>query len=84
MVVHSGFVDGNRPAISVPKALVVLKPGEITSEADIIDFVRQNLARYKVPKSVEFRKELPKSGTGKLLKRELRGPYWTKYAKQVH
>lgn len=68
----------------VPKALVVLKPGETASEGDIITHVRQHIAHYKAPKSVEFRQELPKGGTAKILKRELREPYWVDYEKKIH
>ena len=67
----------------VPKALVVLKPGEAASEGDIIAYARQHLAHYKVPKSVEFRETLPKGGTGKILKRELREPYWANHPGRV-
>jgi fatty-acyl-CoA synthase len=56
----------------VGKACVVLKPGsEATAEA-LIAFMQDNLARYKVPKSVTFYDALPLSGMGKILKRELR------------
>jgi fatty-acyl-CoA synthase len=68
----------------VPKALIVLKPGMETNELEILKFVREHLAGYKVPKSVEFRKELPKGGTGKILKKELREPYWVDFEKRVH
>ena len=68
----------------VPKALVVLKPGMETNEQEILKFVREHLAGYKVPKSIEFRVELPKGGTGKILKKELREPYWVGYEKRVH
>jgi len=68
----------------VAKALIVLKPGETVSETEIIAYGRQHLAHFKVPKSVEFRENLPKGGTGKILKRELRLPYWQGYTKQVH
>ncbi|MEE9599645.1 MAG: fatty acid--CoA ligase [Anaerolineales bacterium] len=68
----------------VSKALVVLKPGETVSEEDIIGFVRGQIANYKAPKSVEFREEFPKGGTGKILKRELRKPYWEKYSKKIN
>jgi long-chain acyl-CoA synthetase len=54
------------------KAFVVLKPGESASEKEIIDFCREHLASYKIPKSVEFRDELPKSAVGKLLRKVLR------------
>ncbi len=60
----------------VPKALVVLKPDAKTGEEELIEFVRDRLAGYKVPKSVEFRDSLPRGGTGKILKKELRKKYW--------
>ena len=60
----------------VPKALVVLKPEVQATESELLDFVRPHLAGYKVPKSVEFCVELPKGGTGKILKKELRKKYW--------
>ena len=58
------------------KAFVVRKPGEQVSEDEIIDTARQHLASYQKPRSVEFVDELPKAPTGKLLKRELREPFW--------
>ena len=54
------------------KAFVVLAPGQAATEEEIIDFCRQKLAAYKVPKRVEFREELPKSAVGKILRRVLR------------
>ena len=57
-------------------AVIVLKPGFAPSEEtrkDILAFCRKNLARYKVPRIVEFRESLPKSLIGKVLKRELKG-----------
>lgn len=56
----------------VGKACIVLKPGATASEDELIDFMVDNLARYKVPKSVVFMDELPLSGMGKILKRDLR------------
>ena len=56
----------------VPKAVVVLRPGAEATPEEIIAFCRERLAGYKVPKAVEFVPELPKSGMGKILKRELR------------
>jgi long-chain acyl-CoA synthetase len=53
------------------KAYVVLKEGETATEQEIIDYCKQQLARYKVPGSVEFRSELPKSLVGKVLRRLL-------------
>ena len=60
----------------VAKALVVLKPGAHGNESDLIEFCRSRLAHYKCPRSVEFLESLPKTGTGKILKRELRKKYW--------
>jgi fatty-acyl-CoA synthase len=54
------------------KALVVLRPGKTATYEEIISFCRQNLASYKKPSSVEFRQELPKNPTGKILKRLIR------------
>lgn len=54
------------------KAFVVLKPGEQMSEQEVIDYCREKLARYKVPTQVEFIQTLPKSGVGKILRKELR------------
>jgi long-chain acyl-CoA synthetase len=53
------------------KAFVVLKPGATATEEEIIEYCRQNLAPYKVPKFVEFRSELPKTMVGKILRRVL-------------
>jgi long-chain acyl-CoA synthetase len=59
-------------------AVVVLRPeAEPVDESELIEHCRANIAGYKVPRSVEFRADpLPKSGPGKVLKRELRDPYW--------
>ena len=55
----------------VVKLFVVRKDDSLTEE-DVIDFCRENLTGYKVPKQVEFRDELPKTNVGKILRRELR------------
>jgi fatty-acyl-CoA synthase len=54
------------------KAVVVLREGVSLSEDDIKKHVKANLAGYKVPRDVEFVDELPRTATGKVLKRELR------------
>jgi fatty-acyl-CoA synthase len=56
----------------VPKACVVLKPEWMVTESELIELCRSCLARYKCPHSVQFLESLPKTGTGKILKRELR------------
>ena len=68
----------------VPKALVVLKQGEALGEKDLIEYCRTKLPGFKLPKSVEFLEALPKGGTGKILKKELREQYWRGYEKRVH
>jgi fatty-acyl-CoA synthase len=60
-----------------PKALVVLKPGAQVNEEELLEFCRGRLARYKCPRSIEFMETLPKTGTGKILKKELRKKYWS-------
>lgn len=67
----------------VPKALVVLRTGHNVSEAEILEHCRNHLAGFKVPKSVEFVEGLPKGGTGKILKKVLREPYWAGRKRRV-
>ena len=64
------------------KAFVVLRDNETASEAEIIDFCKGRLARYKVPSAVEFLNELPRSAVGKILHRELRNIEWQKAGKK--
>ncbi|MEP6660201.1 MAG: fatty acid--CoA ligase [Acidimicrobiales bacterium] len=59
-----------------PKAMVVRKPGSDISEADIIGFCRQQLAKFKCPTSVDFVESLPRNPSGKILKKDLRAPFW--------
>ena len=68
----------------VPKALVVLKPGRAATEPELLEFCRERLACFMVPKSVEFFETLPKGGTGKILKAALREPYWAGQERRVH
>ena len=65
------------------KALVVPRPAAQVSEADIIEHCRRHLASYKKPTSVAFLSELPKNAYGKILKRELREPYWASRNRNV-
>ena len=57
-------------------ATVVRSPGSSLTGAEVTAFAREHLASYKVPRSVDFTDELPRTGSGKLLKRQLRAPYW--------
>ena len=58
------------------KAVVVPAAGASPVPEDLIAFARERLAGYKLPKSVDFATELPRNPSGKLLKRQLREPYW--------
>jgi long-chain acyl-CoA synthetase len=58
------------------KACVVLKPGVQASEQEIIGYMRERLAHYKCPKSVDFMDAIPRNPSGKILKRVLREPFW--------
>jgi acyl-CoA synthetase (AMP-forming)/AMP-acid ligase II len=58
-------------------AVVVPRPGHEVDPLELIAFCRERIAGYKVPKQIDLRREaLPKSGPGKVLKRELRAPFW--------
>ncbi len=59
----------------VGRAFVVLKPGAAVAEADLLTFMQDHLARFKVPKSVTFLEALPVSSAGKILKRQLRDQF---------
>jgi acyl-CoA synthetase (AMP-forming)/AMP-acid ligase II len=67
----------------VPKAVVVLKPGAMLDPHDLVGWARERLAAYKVPKTADIVAELPRNPTGKVLKRELRKPYWEGRERQV-
>ncbi|MCA9962127.1 MAG: long-chain fatty acid--CoA ligase, partial [Anaerolineales bacterium] len=58
-------------------ACVVLKPGAAATAAELLQYMQDNLARYKVPRRVEIMAELPISGAGKILKRELQERFAT-------
>jgi fatty-acyl-CoA synthase len=66
------------------KAIVVLKPGASATATDVIAFARTRIAGYKVPKSVDFIAALPRNPSGKILRRELREPYWAGKQRRVN
>jgi acyl-CoA synthetase (AMP-forming)/AMP-acid ligase II len=66
------------------KAVVVKKPDAELSAGELITWVRERIAGYKLPKSVDFVEALPRNPTGKILKRELRKPYWGDKQRQVN
>jgi fatty-acyl-CoA synthase/long-chain acyl-CoA synthetase len=57
-------------------AVVVVRAGAALAKDQIAAFARERLAGYKVPRSVSFMGEIPRTGSGKILKRELRKPFW--------
>ncbi len=66
------------------KAVVVKQPGAVVGAAELIDYARERIAGYKLPRSVDFVAALPRNAAGKILKRELRRPYWQGRDRQVN
>jgi fatty-acyl-CoA synthase/long-chain acyl-CoA synthetase len=64
-------------------AVVVKRPGATLDDPDVVEHARRHLAGYKVPRSISWIDELPKTGSGKILKRELRQPYWAERGSNV-
>lgn len=54
------------------KAFVTLRPGQVATEHELIKFCKQRVAAYKYPRMLEIIEDLPKTPTGKILRRELR------------
>ena len=65
------------------KAFVVLKPDGRATAEELIALAREHLASYQKPRSIEFVESLPKAPTGKILKRELREPFWGERRRSV-
>ena len=64
-------------------AAISLLPGHSLTEEEVITFAREHLAGYKIPREVSFRDSLPRTPTGKLLKRELREPFWAGQERRI-
>ena len=66
-----------------PLAIIVLREGDTTDEAGMIEFCREHLAHFKCPTRVEFVPELPRTATGKLQKFRLRDAYWSESDRRI-
>ena len=63
---------------------VVMKQGKAATATDIINFARERIAGFKPPKTVDFMDALPRNPSGKILRRNLRDPYWAGKDRQVN
>ena len=66
------------------KAIVVRQPGREVTPESIISYARERLAHYKCPTSVDWADALPRNPSGKLLKKDIRAPYWEGHERFVH
>jgi long-chain acyl-CoA synthetase len=90
LMAHPGVADV--AVIGVPsdkwgetvKAVVVRGPGSEVAEAELIDFARGRIAAFKCPTSIDFTDVLPRNPSGKVLKRQLREPYWRGLDRGIH
>ena len=86
---HPEIIDA--AAVGVPddkwgetvKGFVILKEGAELTEQDIIDSTKEKIASYKCPTSINFIQEMPRNPSGKILRRELREPYWDDKGRNV-
>jgi long-chain acyl-CoA synthetase len=66
------------------KAIVAPKPGHAPTAEDIIAFAKSRIAHFKAPKSVDFIEVLPRNASGKILRKDLREPYWAGRERRVN
>ena len=88
LIEHPGIGDVAVFGVPDPKwgeavKAIIVPAGTEPTESDVIAFARERLAGYKLPKSVDFATSLPRNPSGKLLKRELREPYWKGVERRV-
>lgn len=65
-------------------AVIVFKPGQTATEEELTEHCRKLIAGYKLPRSFEIAEALPKSGAGKILKRDLREKHWSELVRRVN
>ncbi len=65
------------------KAVIVLKASEFAQEAELIEHSKKYVGKFKVPKSIDFKEELPKTETGKILRRLVKAEYWKGREKRI-
>jgi long-chain acyl-CoA synthetase len=65
-------------------AVVVRRPGAELDSSGVIAFARERIAGFNCPKTVDFIDALPRNPSGKILRRELRAPYWEGRERQVN
>lgn len=65
------------------KAVIVQEPGHEVTAEELIAFARERMAAYKAPKSIDFIDALPRNPSGKILKKELRRPYWPEDGRRI-
>jgi long-chain acyl-CoA synthetase len=66
------------------KAVVVARPGETVTAPQLMAYAKERLAGYKCPTSIEFAEALPRNPSGKVLKKDLRAPYWEGRSRNVN
>ena len=66
------------------KAVVSLKPGTTATDEELIQYCKERMASFKKPKSVDFVAELPKTGIGKISKKDLKARYWAGQERMIH
>jgi acyl-CoA synthetase (AMP-forming)/AMP-acid ligase II len=67
----------------VPKAVVVARPGATMDAQEVLAWCRERIAGFKCPKTIDVLPELPRNPTGKILKKDLRKPYWEGRERQI-
>jgi acyl-coenzyme A synthetase/AMP-(fatty) acid ligase len=65
------------------KGFVILKQDSSITEKEIIDYTKEQIAAYKCPSSIDFITEMPRNPSGKILRRELRAPFWKDVERNV-